>query len=108
MELDAVGSGIELRVSDTGQGISAEFLPRVFDRFTRADDAVTQRRVGLGLGLAIVRALVERHGGTVQADSGGRGRGATFTVRFPARACPAAARGLRSNGLARGPASTVH
>jgi signal transduction histidine kinase/PleD family two-component response regulator len=70
-------------VSDTGEGIEPEFLSRLFDRFTQADTSSTRRFGGLGLGLAIVRHLVELHGGTVSATSAGRGRGATFQVRLP-------------------------
>jgi CheY-like chemotaxis protein len=73
---------MEVKVVDTGQGISADFLPHVFERFRQADRA-TLRRQGLGLGLAIVRQLVELHGGTVHAASEGEGRGATFTIRLP-------------------------
>ena len=74
---------VEIRVVDTGQGISPSFLPHVFERFRQADDATTQRHTGLGLGLGIVRQLAELHGGTVHAASPGVGMGATFTVRLP-------------------------
>ena len=83
--LTSAASYAEIRVADTGQGIDAEFLPNIFERFSQADSSTTRRQGGLGLGLAIVRALVERHGGTVQAESPGRGLGATFTVRLPVR-----------------------
>lgn len=72
-----------LAVSDTGGGIDPEFLPFVFDRFRQADGSTTRTHGGLGLGLAIVRLLVELHGGVVTAESGGIGCGATFTVRLP-------------------------
>lgn len=77
---------IELAVRDTGCGIDAEFLPHVFERFRQADSSTTRMHGGLGLGLAIVRSLVEMHGGRVQASSDGPGRGATFRAVFPARA----------------------
>jgi signal transduction histidine kinase/PAS domain-containing protein/ActR/RegA family two-component response regulator len=73
----------QLTVSDTGQGISAELLPFVFDRFWQADGTSNRAHGGLGLGLAIVRHLAELHGGTVQAGSPGPGQGATFTLRLP-------------------------
>jgi PAS domain S-box-containing protein len=79
-------SGIEIVVTDTGQGISPDFLPYVFDRFQQADVSTTRTHGGIGLGLAIVRHLVELHGGTVFATSAGKGKGATFTIRLPVRA----------------------
>ena len=77
------GPNAKVTVSDTGQGIDPEFLPRVFDRFRQADSSTTRSFGGLGLGLAIVRHLVELHGGTVSADSDGAGKGATFSASFP-------------------------
>jgi CheY-like chemotaxis protein/nitrogen-specific signal transduction histidine kinase len=74
---------VEVRIVDSGEGISPKFLPYVFDRFRQADGATTRRHAGLGLGLAIVRQLVELHGGTVHAESEGEGHGATFRVRLP-------------------------
>jgi PAS domain S-box-containing protein len=74
---------IAITVSDTGEGIEPEFLPFVFDRFRQLDGAKTRAHGGLGLGLAIVRHMVESHGGAVSAASPGRGRGASFTVTFP-------------------------
>ena len=73
----------EIQVADTGAGIRRDVLPFVFDRFRQADSSTTRRHGGLGLGLAIVRHIVELHGGTVAADSPGEGRGATFTIRLP-------------------------
>ena len=81
--LESSNDQMEVRVVDTGNGISPTFLPHVFERFRQAEDATTQRHTGLGLGLGIVRQLVELHGGTVQASSPGVGQGATFTVRLP-------------------------
>ncbi len=80
------GSSLVLSVTDSGKGIEPEFLPYVFDRFKQADGSTTRRIGGLGLGLAIVRHLVELHGGYVEASSAGRGRGATFRVVLPVRA----------------------
>jgi signal transduction histidine kinase/ActR/RegA family two-component response regulator len=77
------GDRVELIVSDTGVGISKEFLPSVFETFRQADSSSTRRHTGLGLGLSIVRSLVEAHGGTVRAISDGEARGATFVVRLP-------------------------
>jgi nitrogen-specific signal transduction histidine kinase/CheY-like chemotaxis protein len=79
-------SCIEIVVADTGQGISEEFLPYVFDRFRQADLSTTRTHGGIGLGLAIVRHLIELHGGTASATSDGRGKGATFTIRLPVHA----------------------
>jgi signal transduction histidine kinase/CheY-like chemotaxis protein len=80
---ERVNSHLEIVVSDTGQGISADFLPHVFDRFRQADQKTSRQHGGLGLGLAIVRHLVEMHGGSVRASSEGEGKGATFTVMLP-------------------------
>jgi len=80
---ERVNSHLEIVVSDTGQGISADFLPHVFDRFRQADQKTSRLHGGMGLGLAIVRHLVELHGGTVRAASEGEGKGATFTVALP-------------------------
>lgn len=75
---------VEIKVSDSGQGIRKEFLPYVFERFRQADNSYTRQVGGLGLGLAIVRHLVELHGGTVSVESAGKGCGATFAVTLPA------------------------
>jgi signal transduction histidine kinase/ActR/RegA family two-component response regulator len=80
---------VEIAVRDTGIGIGAEFLPHVFERFRQQDGGTTRRYGGLGLGLAIVRNLVELHGGSVSAHSDGEGRGSVFTVRLPATAAAA-------------------
>ena len=79
----------ELQVSDTGIGIPAEFLPHLFQRFQQADPSMARERAGLGLGLAIVRHLVELHEGTVEVESGGKDKGTTFTVRLPLTTEPA-------------------
>jgi signal transduction histidine kinase/CheY-like chemotaxis protein len=83
VRLERVNSHVEIVVSDTGKGIEPEFLPYVFDRFRQSDGSMTRRHGGLGLGLAIVRQLVELHGGTVSVSSAGEGSGATFTVSLP-------------------------
>jgi CheY-like chemotaxis protein len=83
IRLEQEGSHAKITVKDTGQGIDPEFLPRVFDRFRQADSSTTRSFGGLGLGLAIVRHLVELHGGTVSAESEGAGKGATFFATFP-------------------------
>jgi PAS domain S-box-containing protein len=81
--LRRVGAQVEIAISDTGTGISAEFLPFVFDPFRQAESRFNRAQGGLGLGLAIARQLVELHGGTIQASSAGRGQGATFTIQLP-------------------------
>lgn len=78
----------QIQVSDTGKGISAEFLPYIFDRFRQADSKSTRADKGLGLGLAIAHHLVQLHGGTIEAESPGIGQGATFTVKLPQKAIP--------------------
>jgi PAS domain S-box-containing protein len=83
VRLERINSHIEIAVSDTGMGIKPEFLPHVFERFRQADQKTTRQHGGLGLGLAIVRHLVELHGGAVHADSAGEGQGATFVVQLP-------------------------
>ena len=79
-------SQLEMTFSDTGAGISREFLPYIFDRFTQADTTSARSHAGLGLGLAIVRHIIELHGGTVSAESKGVGKGATFRITLPVRA----------------------
>ena len=83
VRLEQDGSEARVTIQDTGQGIDPEFLPRVFDRFRQADSSTTRSFGGLGLGLAIVRHLVELHGGTVSAQSDGINKGATFSATFP-------------------------
>lgn len=84
VRLESVASRVRLSVTDTGRGISRDFLPRIFDRFSQAENgAARSRQGGLGLGLAIVRHLVELHGGTVRAESPGAEQGATFIVELP-------------------------
>ena len=81
--LQRINSHLEVRFSDSGEGIALDFLPHVFDRFSQADSSSTRRHGGLGLGLAIVKQLTELHGGTVKATSDGPGTGATFVVSLP-------------------------
>jgi signal transduction histidine kinase/ActR/RegA family two-component response regulator len=83
VKVERAESNARIRVSDSGQGISPVFLPFIFDRFRQADGTTTREHGGLGLGLAIVRHLVELHGGTIKAESGGEAKGATFTIKLP-------------------------
>jgi PAS domain S-box-containing protein len=90
--LEEVGAHARLTVSDTGKGISPQFLPHVFERFSQADGSTQRAHDGLGLGLAIVRHLVELQGGTVRAESAGEGQGAAFIVELPISSIPAPAK----------------
>ncbi len=83
VRLSQIEHQAQIQVTDTGKGITPDFLPYVFDHFRQEDGATTRKFGGLGLGLAIVRQLIELHGGTVFAESAGEGKGATFTVRLP-------------------------
>jgi len=87
--VERAGASVGISVTDTGEGIPASLLPYVFDRFTQGDASVTRAHGGLGLGLSIVRHLVELHGGYVSASSDGPGTGATLLVRLPLRTIPA-------------------
>jgi len=84
--VEEAGNWVEIKVSDTGCGIKEDILPHVFDRYRQAHNTPTGRTGGLGLGLAIVRQLIELHGGSVRAESEGEGKGATFIIRIPAEA----------------------
>ena len=88
IQLERQDDNARIQVTDTGTGISAEFLPNVFDYFRQADSSITRTQGGLGLGLAIVRQLVQLHDGTIQVESPGVGQGATFTVTFPLTVTP--------------------
>jgi signal transduction histidine kinase/ActR/RegA family two-component response regulator len=101
VRLSLVNSHAQIQVSDTGMGIAAEFLPYVFERFRQADSSSTRAHGGLGLGLAIVRHLVELQGGTVAAQSAGVGQGATFTVKLPIPATSRVERETRREGSER-------
>ncbi|HJR08763.1 MAG TPA: ATP-binding protein [Pyrinomonadaceae bacterium] len=98
VRLERADSHAQLKVSDTGCGLNPDFVPFIFDRFRQADGSSTRRHGGLGLGLSIVRHLVELHGGTVHADSPGEGRGATFTIGLPLAVASQGARSSRSTG----------
>jgi signal transduction histidine kinase/ActR/RegA family two-component response regulator len=102
-QAERADGAIRIVVADTGVGIKPEFLPHVFERFRQADSSTTRAHSGVGLGLAIVRHLVELHGGTIEAVSAGEGRGATFTVtlrQHTAAALPHAADAVRSSAAA--------
>jgi signal transduction histidine kinase len=96
VRLDAAGDHARIQVSDTGTGISPAFLPHLFERFRQADSTATRAHGGLGIGLALVRHLVELHGGRVRAESAGEGQGATFTVELPLLATMATPAALRA------------
>ncbi len=83
IRLEQIDNQAQITITDTGKGISPDFLPHIFESFRQEDASVTRNHGGLGLGMAIVYQLVEAHGGTVTADSPGEGKGATFTVRLP-------------------------
>jgi CheY-like chemotaxis protein len=83
VRLERINSSVEITVSDTGIGIDSDLLPHIFERFRQGGGGIVRQHAGLGLGLAIVRNLVDLHGGTVYASSGGPGTGATFRVRLP-------------------------
>jgi CheY-like chemotaxis protein len=89
--LERVNSHVEIAVSDTGQGIAPEFVPFLFERFQQHDASTTRQHGGLGLGLAIVRHIVEAHGGSVHVESPGAGKGSVFTVKLPLILIPRAA-----------------
>jgi len=95
VRLARVEGHVEITVRDTGQGIRPDFLPHIFQRFEQADSTSTRAHGGLGLGLALVRHIVELHGGTVSAESPGEGHGAVFTVRLPLAMPQTAAEGER-------------
>jgi CheY-like chemotaxis protein len=107
VHLERTRSEARIAVRDTGIGIPQHLLPRIFDRFRWGDSAITRRHGGLGLGLAIVRHLVELHGGTVSAESPGEERGAEFTVTLPLEADPLLPAGPRGERRAGGTGMTA-
>ncbi len=100
IEVQAQARDIVVTIADSGQGIDPAFLPHVFDRFSQADGTFTRLHWGLGLGMAIVRHLVELHGGHVTAASDGKDQGATFTVTLPVGASPGREPTLKPDGVA--------
>ncbi|WP_437513826.1 hybrid sensor histidine kinase/response regulator [Sorangium sp. So ce1099] len=106
IRLERADASAEIIVSDTGQGIDAAFLPYVFEQFRQAESGTTRKHGGLGLGLTIVKSLVEMHGGTAQALSDGEGRGATFIIRLPLAVKPDDADGRRRPALGVSPLDT--
>ena len=97
VRLSSIDAQVEVEVSDTGKGIGRDFLPRVFESLSQEGGSSTREHGGLGLGLSIVKQLVEMHGGTVRAESEGQGRGSTFMVSLPARGLITTAQGPWSN-----------
>jgi CheY-like chemotaxis protein len=88
VRLERSAGGVQIQVTDSGQGFTAHFLPHIFERFRQAESSYARRHGGLGLGLAIARELVELHDGSIRAESPGVGKGATFTVELPVGAAP--------------------
>jgi signal transduction histidine kinase len=103
------GDQVRISVSDTGAGISPDLLPVIFEAFRQGDATAGKRAAGLGLGLALVRELVQLHGGRVTAESPGQGRGSTFIVELPRAAAPSASRSgsFRLPGIATAPRRTA-
>ena len=97
VEIATSGDSVLLRVRDSGVGITSDFLPFVFDRFRQADASASRRHGGLGLGLALVRQIVELHGGTVAVESLGHEKGTTFTIKLPAASAPSKGTELRES-----------